>query len=154
MNTLLVGMALVTALNAPFAGAPEPVVPEPEPITMTVVASAYSPRPEETDSTPFITASGTRTRDGIIAANFLPFGTKVRFPDAFGDKVFTVEDRMNRRYTNAYPHRIDMAFEKTKDAIRFGRQAITLEIVEIGSAATRAKTAEDISLRLRELPAS
>ena len=153
MNTLLVGMALVTALNAPFAGAPEPVVPEPEPITMTVIASAYSPRPEETDSTPFITASGTRTRDGIIAANFLPFGTKVRFPDAFGDKVFTVEDRMNRRYTNKYPHHVDILFEKTNNAFKFGRQTIVLEIVETAPA-SKAKKAEDISLRPQKSPAS
>ena len=146
-------MALVTALNAPFAGAPEPVVPEPEPITMTVIASAYSPRPEETDSTPFITASGTRTRDGIIAANFLPFGTKVRFPDAFGDKVFTVEDRMNRRYTNKYPHHVDILFEKTNNAFKFGRQTIVLEIVETAPA-SKAKKAEDISLRPQKSPAS
>lgn len=125
-----------------------------EPVTLQVIATAYSPRVQETDETPFITASGTRTRDGVIAANFLPFGTKVRFPDLFGDKIFTVEDRMNRRYTNAYPHRIDMAFEKTKDAIRFGRQAIALEIIEIGSTTARAKTAEDISLRSPERPAS
>ena len=146
-------MAFVTALNAPFAGAPEPVVPEPEPITMTVIASAYSPRPEETDSTPFITASGTRTRDGIIAANFLPFGTKVRFPDAFGDKVFTVEDRMNRRYTNKYPHHVDILFEKTNNAFKFGRQTIVLEIVETAPA-SKAKKAEDISLRPQKSPAS
>ena len=120
---------------------------------MTVIASAYSPRPEETDSTPFITASGTRTRDGIIAANFLPFGTKVRFPDAFGDKVFTVEDRMNRRYTNKYPHHVDILFEKTNNAFKFGRQTIVLEIVETAPA-SKAKKAEDISLRPQKSPAS
>src|SRR3990167_1248447 len=40
-----------------------------------VTITAYSSTPEETDSTPFITASGTHVRDGVVAANFLPLGT-------------------------------------------------------------------------------
>src|SRR3989344_1966573 len=65
---------------------------------MLVAASAYSSTPDQTDDSPFITAWNTRVRDGIIAANFLPFGTKIKIPDAYGDKIFIVEDRMNRRY--------------------------------------------------------
>ncbi|MBI2674482.1 MAG: 3D domain-containing protein, partial [Candidatus Yanofskybacteria bacterium] len=61
-----------------------------------VMASAYSSTPDQTDDTPFITAWGTQVRDGIIAANFLPFGTLVKMPDLYGDKIFTVEDRMNK----------------------------------------------------------
>ena len=62
------------------------------------VVTAYTSRPEETDSTPTITASNKEVYDGLVANNCLPFGTKVRFPNLFGDKVFTVDDRMNRRY--------------------------------------------------------
>ncbi|MDP3003980.1 MAG: hypothetical protein Q8N43_00505, partial [Candidatus Azambacteria bacterium] len=39
--------------------------------TMKVVLTAYSSTPDQTDDTPFITASNTRVRDGIVAANFL-----------------------------------------------------------------------------------
>jgi len=39
-------------------------------------------------------------RDGVIATNILPFGTKVRIPEIFGDKVFVVEDRMARKHAD------------------------------------------------------
>ncbi|MBD3252034.1 hypothetical protein GF380_06350, partial [Candidatus Uhrbacteria bacterium] len=57
-----------------------------------VPMTAYTSRPEETDDTPFITADGSHVRDGIVAANFLPFGTKVRIPSLFGDQIFEVHD--------------------------------------------------------------
>ncbi len=62
-----------------------------------VWVTAYASVPQETDDTPFITASNKHVADGFIAANFLPFGTKVQIPSLFGDKIFTVEDRMARR---------------------------------------------------------
>lgn len=65
--------------------------------TLSVWVTAYSSTPEETDDTPFITASGKTVRDGIVATNFLPMGTKVLIPKYFGDKIFTVEDRMHAR---------------------------------------------------------
>ena len=82
----------------------------------TVWVTAYSSTPEETDDTPFVTASMTEVRDGIIAANFLPFGTRVIIPDLFGDKVFTVEDRMHRRKTNF----VDIWMPTKQDALEFG----------------------------------
>ncbi len=65
-----------------------------------VWVTAYSSTPEETDDTPFITASGKTVRDGVVATNLLPFGTEVKIPEVFGDKVFVVEDRMHQRKTN------------------------------------------------------
>jgi hypothetical protein len=62
------------------------------------VLTAYSSTVDQCDSDPFIAASGKHVYDGMIAANFLPFGTKVKIPSLFGDKVFTVDDRMNARY--------------------------------------------------------
>ena len=56
--------------------------------TTTRIVTAYSSTPDQTDATPFITANGTTVHDGIIAANWLKFGTRVRIPDMFGDKVF------------------------------------------------------------------
>ncbi len=96
-----------------------------EPVKMTVIATAYTPRPEETDSTPWLTAAGTKTREGVIAANWLPFGTKVKIDDKF----YTVEDRMNSRYTAAFPARIDIVFLSLDKARKFGKQKIEIEIM-------------------------
>jgi 3D (Asp-Asp-Asp) domain-containing protein len=84
--------------------------------TMTVTLTAYSSTPDQTDDTPFISASNKHVYDGMIAANFLPFGTKVQIPKLFGDKIFTVDDRMNRRYQD----RVDIWFPDRKSAIQFG----------------------------------
>src|SRR3990167_4180168 len=64
---------------------PKPGLDVPEPFyTMTVVATAYSSTPDQTDGSPFITANGLYVYDGLIAANFLPFGTRVKIPDHYG----------------------------------------------------------------------
>ena len=62
-----------------------------------MIITAYSSTYEETDDTPFITASGDMVRDGIVANNLLPFGTKVRIPELYSNKIFVVQDRMNQR---------------------------------------------------------
>jgi len=90
-----------------------------------VTATAYSSTVDQTDDTPFITASGTYVRDGIAAANFLPFGTVFRIPDLYGDKVFVVEDRMNQRYW----HRVDIWFPERQMAKEFGIKQIRIEII-------------------------
>ena len=90
-----------------------------------VTATAYSSTIDQTDDTPFITASGTYVRDGIIAANFLPFGTAVKIPDLYGDKIFIVEDRMNKRYLQ----RVDIWFPERQHALEFGIKQIRIEIV-------------------------
>ena len=96
-----------------------------KPKTYTILASAYSSTPDQTDSTPFITASGTYVRDGIIAANFLPMGTVIRIPELYGNKTFVVEDRMNKRYT----YKIDIWFPDRESALIFGVKKVTIEIV-------------------------
>ncbi len=92
--------------------------------TIRIPLTAYTSESWQTDSTPFITASGTHVRDGIVAANFLPIGTKVRIPELFGDKVFVVEDRMNKRYW----HKMDIWMKHTPDAKQFGVKEATIEI--------------------------
>ena len=94
--------------------------------TYTVRATAYSSTIDQTDDTPFVTASGTNVRDGILATNFLPFGTKIRIPEIYGDKVFIVEDRMNRRYW----YNIDIWFPERSLAMAFGSKKVTIEIVD------------------------
>lgn len=68
--------------------------------TRKMWVTAYSSTPDQTDDTPFTTANGTEVRDGIVATNMLPFHTKVMIPRLFGNKVFTVEDRMHPRKKN------------------------------------------------------
>ena len=104
--------------------------------TYSIDVTAYTSTVEECDSDPFITADGSRVRDGIIAANFLPFGTKFRVPEYFGDKIFTVHDRMNSRYGV----RIDIWTERKADAKKFGvKKAALIEIVEMGNGKTSWK---------------
>ena len=91
-----------------------------------VWVTAYSSTPEETDDTPFITASGTYVRDGILATNLLPFGTEVLIPDAFGDKTFTVQDRMHQRKTN----NVDVWMASKSEALEFGRRYATIVVLE------------------------
>lgn len=90
-----------------------------------VTVTAYSSTPDQTDDTPFITASGARVRDGIIAANFLRFGAKVKFPDYSGDKIYEVTDRMNARY----PNRADIWMATREAALDFGIRTLKMEIL-------------------------
>ena len=91
-----------------------------------VEMTAYNSEVGQTDDSPFITANGTRVRDGIVAANFLKFNTRIRLPELYGDKIFVVTDRMNQRYTN----RVDIWMEKKQDAKKFGvKRRIKLEIL-------------------------
>jgi 3D (Asp-Asp-Asp) domain-containing protein len=84
-----------------------------------VMASAYNSEEGQTDSTPWTTASGSQCREGVIAANHLPIGTKVLI-EGFGNQVFTVEDRMNKRYNK----RIDIWMRHHSDAMKFGVRKI------------------------------
>ena len=89
--------------------------------------TAYSSSADETDSTPFTTASGTRVRDGVAASNAFPLGTKIKIPELFGGKVLTVEDRMHQRFSD----RIDVWMPSKWHAIRFGIKQAEVEIVEL-----------------------
>ena len=91
----------------------------------TVTVTAYSSTPDQTWGDPFTTASGTRVHWGTVAANFLPFGTKVRFPDYFGEQVFTIEDRTAKRFSN----RADIWFPSRGEALQFGKRSLRIEIL-------------------------
>jgi 3D (Asp-Asp-Asp) domain-containing protein len=93
---------------------------------INVIATAYSSTPWQTDSTPYITADGATVRDGIIANNMLTFGTQVRIPELYGDKVFTVEDRMSWRKSN---YQIDIWFPSLQQAVNFGAKSTYIEVL-------------------------
>ncbi len=120
-----------------FSSAEKPIVVADDPITVNekeyvvtrvhrTTITAYSSTVDQTNSQPFITASGSWVEDGIVAANFLPFDTKIRIPKYFGDKVFVVKDRMNRRYGD----RVDIWFQTRSQATNFGITYTDIEILE------------------------
>lgn len=91
------------------------------------VVTAYSSTPDQTDSTPFITASGKPVAENIVANNMLPFGTKIRIPELYGDKVFIVGDRMNKRMGD---YRFDLWMTSRSLALNFGVKTTEVEILE------------------------
>ena len=93
---------------------------------ISVLVTGYSSTLDQTDDSPFITASGTHVRDGIIANNMLAFGTKVRIPQLYGNKVFTVEDRMHWRKSN---YQIDIWFPSLQQATNFGAKTTYIEVL-------------------------
>lgn len=92
--------------------------------------TAYTSEVAQCDASPCITANGFNVcKHGIedtVAANFLKFGTKVRIPELYGDRVFIVRDRMNRRYTD----RVDIWMKDKKQAIKFGFKVAKIEVLE------------------------
>ena len=94
--------------------------------TIKVVVTAYSSTSDQTDDSPFITASNKYVKDGIIANNMLPFGTKVRIPELYGNKIFVVEDRMNKRMGN---QRFDIWMSDKPSALKFGVKTVDIEIL-------------------------
>jgi len=104
--------------------------PSPEPKVvkkMNVVITAYSSTIWQTDDSPFITASNTLVRDGIIANNHLPFGTKIRMPEIYGNKIFIVEDRMNKRKGD---YHVDIWLPSYNEAKEFGAKQTYIEVLE------------------------
>jgi 3D (Asp-Asp-Asp) domain-containing protein len=102
--------------------------PEPKVIgKMKVVVTGYSSTTWETDDTPQITAAGTTVRDGIVANNGLPLGTKIKIPELYGDEVFVVEDRMNWKKGK---YQVDIWFSSYLEAKFFGAKRTYIEILE------------------------
>lgn len=93
---------------------------------MDAVITAYTSTPGQTDDSPFIAATGKRVHDGMIAANNLPFGTQIKIPALYGNKIFVVEDRMNKRYGLG---RMDIWLDTTRaEAMKFGVKRVEVEI--------------------------
>jgi len=103
------------------------IIPEEEPIKIEKemvghrVITAYSSCPEETDDTPFITAYNTKVRDGIVATNEFPKGTKLLIEN----RIYVVEDKTNSRYS----YLIDIWMPSKQEAIEWGRQILEVSII-------------------------
>lgn len=101
--------------------------------TMTVTATAYTAREEECDSQPWVTASGTPSRVGVIAVSRDMEQIGIELGDLViikGMGLFRVEDRMNRRWTN----RIDILHANLEAARRFAKREV--EVMWVGRSQT------------------
>jgi len=108
---------------------------------MNMVLTAYSSTPDQTDDDPFVAASGKRVYDGMVAVNGLPFGTKIKIPALFGEKIFTVDDRMNARYGST---RLDIWMNAPRKEVNaFG---VKREVVEIYYPEAPIKVAKNDSI--------
>lgn len=108
-NSDLIGEEATESLN----GSPEVSVGE---------FSAYNAEIGQTDSDPFTMASGKRVYEGAVANNCLPFGTQIEL----NGKIYTVEDRMNKRYGCEH---FDLFLNSYAEAIEFGRQTLEYSVV-------------------------
>jgi 3D (Asp-Asp-Asp) domain-containing protein len=115
-----------TAFKAPSAMTATSALPSIAPDTKTVWVTAYTSDPDETSDHPLITASGGMVSDGVVAANFLPFGTQIEIPALFGNKIFTVEDRTNAKFAG----RVDIWMPNSSQAINFGIQHAQIVILD------------------------
>ncbi|MCP2013436.1 3D (Asp-Asp-Asp) domain-containing protein [Deinococcus sp. HSC-46F16] len=100
-------------------------------------ATAYNSLAAQTDSTPFITATGTRTRPGVVALSrdllrLFPYGSRVTIEDLSGKynhllrgRVFYVEDTMAARKTNS----IDIWMSTRSQALQFGARQVRITAV-------------------------
>jgi len=95
-------------------------------IMNSTIVTAYSSTSGQTDDSPFITASNKKVEDGIVANNYLDFGTKIRIPELYGDKVFVVEDRMNQKKGN---YHFDIWFQNYQEALAFGAERTYIEVL-------------------------
>ena len=94
--------------------------------------TSYNSEPGQTDDSPCITASNLdvckRNVEDIVATNDLPFHTKVLIPEYFGDRVFYVEDRMNKRYTGL--DRLDVWMKNKTDSKNFGAKVLKIVVLK------------------------
>jgi 3D (Asp-Asp-Asp) domain-containing protein len=115
-----------TAFTASSAVTATSALPSIAPDTKTVFVTAYTSDPDETSDHPLITASGGMVSDGVVAANFLPFGTQIEIPSLFGNKIFTVEDRTSTKFAG----RVDIWMASFNKAVNFGIQRAQIVILD------------------------
>jgi 3D (Asp-Asp-Asp) domain-containing protein len=108
--------------------------------TLNLKVTAYTSLEDETDDTPFITADGSYVHDGVVATNLLPFGTKVMIPSLFGDKLFTVNDRMSKRLMN----NIDVWMGTKAAAIVFGAHTAKVVVLQDSTSTVAEITANQV----------
>jgi 3D (Asp-Asp-Asp) domain-containing protein len=99
-----------------------------------VRSTAYNSTTGQTDSTPFVTATGTRVRFGTVALSRdllrqFPYGTRVTLDDLSGrysallrGRVFVVEDTMHPRMANT----VDVWMGSRSEALAWGKRTLRI----------------------------
>jgi 3D (Asp-Asp-Asp) domain-containing protein len=115
---------------------------------VVVRSTAYNSLAAQTDRTPHITATGARTRFGVVALSRdllrqIPYGSQVRITDlgqwgsgknrgqyngTLSEMLFVVEDTMHQRKRQ----QIDVWFPSYRAAVRWGVRQVRLEVVRYG----------------------
>jgi 3D (Asp-Asp-Asp) domain-containing protein len=115
---------------------------------LSVRSTAYNSIPNQTDSSPFQTSTGARTRYGIIALSRdllkrIPYGSRVRLQDngSWGsgrgrgkynamlkDTVFVVEDTMHPRKNDT----VDVWLPAHDQAMQWGVRRLNMQILQMG----------------------
>ena len=91
---------------------------------VSATITAYTSSVDETDDTPFITASGARTGHGVIACPpKYDFGTKI----VINNKEYVCEDRMNPRYHDE--ERFDIWVETKDEAFDWGVRELDVKVL-------------------------
>jgi 3D (Asp-Asp-Asp) domain-containing protein len=116
--------------------------------TMTVRSTAYNSQRSQTDHTPFITATGARTRFGVVALSRdllrrIPYGSLLRIEDMGGygsgrgrgtfnrmlsGTSFIVEDTMHPRKVNT----VDVWMSSRRTALQWGKRQIRVTVLRYG----------------------
>lgn len=118
--------------------------------TLTVRATGYNSLAAQTDATPHVTATGTRTRFGVVAVSRdllgadVPYGSLIRLRDLGtyydgrdegryqslldGQGLFVVEDTMHARKRQ----QIDVWFGDYASAVNWGVRQLEIEVVRYG----------------------
>ncbi len=115
--------------------------------TLNVRSTGYNSLSSQTDRTPHVTATGARTRFGIIAVSrdllrTIPYGSRVRLEDMgswsgggrgkysqmLSEMVFVVEDTMHPRKSGT----IDVWFPARRQAIQWGVRRLRVTVLQLG----------------------
>ncbi len=116
--------------------------------SLVVRSTAYNSMPGQTDASPFKTATGARTRFGIVALSrdllrSIPYGSRIVLEDMgswsngsgrgkynamLSKMIFVVEDTMHPRKTGT----VDVWFPARRQAIQWGARKLRIRIVQLG----------------------
>ena len=123
---IVLAAAFLWPMSAQIVDVPTPgqdIYLEPKISGFHATVTAYSSSPDETWGDPFVTASGRRVFDGLVACpRTLAFGTKVRI----GERTYHCYDRLHRKYDD----RFDIWMSSKNAALAFGKRILLVEVVE------------------------
>jgi len=95
-----------------------------EVVTVNATVTAYTSSTDETDENPNENASGGVPGEGSLACpSKYPFGTQLRI----NGKVYTCDDRMNKRYRHT--ERFDIWMPTKAEARKWGKKELTVTII-------------------------